>query len=297
MYGTGPLIFLPASSSRRGLISARRLDPGNVNDNTVFSRIRSAAKSGFPILSPGPARRLQPHCSLIQVAYLLNLSRLAFSTAYHTTSYKPHSKINLYFDKKNWRAALPVRPPHVTCCSPAAEALLPARRGGAALLGQLITIAIFKLALFEKRTKCMLDFIYSLPLTPNFPIQSPSVSSGALGIQPCLEPVPLVPQPPSPVGVEQRPAPAPVPRPPARCSVKGCVFPAPLTGHTTCRYHELFQSEAELFQTYQPSQALLRHAPFGVPEYEPDDSRYRDRKRQVAEREAFQLDEPALGDE
>jgi hypothetical protein len=73
--------------------------------------------------------------------------------------------------------------------------------------------------------------------------------------------------------------------------VKGCVFPVPLPGATVCHYHELQQSEAEHFQSHQPSQLLLLHAPLGVPDHEPDDSRYKDRKRQAAEREAFLLDE------
>jgi hypothetical protein len=38
---------------------------------------------------------------------------------------------------------------------------------------------------------------------------------------------------------------------------------------------------------------LSLQAPFGIPDEEPDDSRYEDRKRQAAEREAFLLDEAA----
>lgn len=74
--------------------------------------------------------------------------------------------------------------------------------------------------------------------------------------------------------------------------MKGCVFPAPSPDRTECHYHELLRSEAELFQSHQPSHLLLLHAPLGVPEQEPDDSRQQDRKRQAAEREAFILDEP-----
>jgi hypothetical protein len=36
---------------------------------------------------------------------------------------------------------------------------------------------------------------------------------------------------------------------------------------------------------------LSLHAPFGIPDNEPDDSRQQDRKRQAAEREAFILDD------
>jgi hypothetical protein len=38
---------------------------------------------------------------------------------------------------------------------------------------------------------------------------------------------------------------------------------------------------------------LSLHAPFGIPDDEPDDSRHQDRKRRAAEREAFILDETA----
>lgn len=62
-----------------------------------------------------------------------------------------------------------------------------------------------------------------------------------------------------------------------------------------CRYHQLQQSaeEAEHFQSLQPTLLLTLHAPFGIPDYEPDDSRQQDRKRQAVEREAFILDEAA----
>jgi hypothetical protein len=62
-----------------------------------------------------------------------------------------------------------------------------------------------------------------------------------------------------------------------------------------CHYHELLESdaEAEHFQSHQPTQWLSLQAPFGISDDEPDDSRYEDRKRQAAEREAFLLDEAA----
>jgi len=116
-------------------------------------------------------------------------------------------------------------------------------------------------------------------------------SSGALGVQPCLEPATDLPRNRTPANVVPPTPPAPTPS--ARCSVKGCVFPAPFPEHTECHYHELLRSEAELFQSHQPSHLLLLHAPLGVPEQEHDDSRQRDRKRQAAELEAFILDEPA----
>ena len=135
----------------------------------------------------------------------------------------------------------------------------------------------------------------ALPSSTNLPAQR---SCGALAVELCPAPVSAVRQPSTPpVGAEPEkliPA-SPAPQPSARCSVKGCVFPAPSPGNTTCRYHELLQSEAALFQSHQPSHALLLHAPFGIAEDEIDDSRYRDRERQAAERTAFQLDEPPAG--
>jgi hypothetical protein len=133
------------------------------------------------------------------------------------------------------------------------------------------------------------------PLVDNPPRPLPQ-SSGALGVQPCLEPVPDVPRKSTPLEVapsrETVSAPS-APAPSARCSVKGCVFPAPAQGRTECHYHELLRSEAELFQSHQPSHLLSLRAPFGIPDQEPDDSRQQDRKRQAVEREAFILDEAA----
>jgi hypothetical protein len=61
-----------------------------------------------------------------------------------------------------------------------------------------------------------------------------------------------------------------------------------------CHYHELLHSsEAELFESHQPTHLLSLQAPFGIPDYEPDDSRHKDRERWAAEREAFLLDESA----
>jgi hypothetical protein len=60
-----------------------------------------------------------------------------------------------------------------------------------------------------------------------------------------------------------------------------------------CQYHELLQSDAEagLFASQQPTLLLSLYAPFGIPDYEPDDSRIQDRRRQAAEREEFLMDE------
>jgi hypothetical protein len=118
-------------------------------------------------------------------------------------------------------------------------------------------------------------------------------------LQPCLEPV-AVPVPevchdstPAEMGSSKMPdSDLTSPAPSARCSVKGCVFPAPPQGRAECRYHELLRSEAELFQSHQPSHLLELRAPFGIAEEESDDSPQQDRKRQAAEWDAFVLDEP-----
>ena len=120
--------------------------------------------------------------------------------------------------------------------------------------------------------------------------------SGALATQRCLAPPHITSGEPTPSPVTHPLEPAsspPAPRLSERCSVKGCVFPAASEGQTKCRYHELLQSEGELFQSHQPSHLLALHAPFGIPDTEPDDSRFKDRERQAAEREAFLLDDAA----
>jgi hypothetical protein len=131
-------------------------------------------------------------------------------------------------------------------------------------------------------------------ILPSFPLAGvpPRLmpqSSGALGVQPCLDPAADLALNRTRPNVVPLPTPAPSPR----CSEKGCVFPVSSSERTECHYHELLRSEAELFQSHQPSHLLLLRAPLGVPEQEPDDSREQDRKRQAAEREAFILDEAA----
>lgn len=126
--------------------------------------------------------------------------------------------------------------------------------------------------------------------------QSPAQPCGGLAVQPCLAQAPS-PRPPStPFAVSQPAKPATVPLcplPSVRCSVKGCVFPVSIQGHSQCHYHDLLQSEAQLFQSHQPSHLLSLQAPFGIPDEEPDDSRQQDRKKLAAERESFILDEAA----
>ena len=144
----------------------------------------------------------------------------------------------------------------------------------------------------------MSNHIHPLPPVVNTAPQPLSVSCGALAAQTCLAPVPAVPGPSTPPAdprTEKGASAPPAPGQSARCSVKGCVFPAPLQGGRVCRYHELLHSsvEAGLFESQQPTLLLSLQAPFGIPDEEPDDSRQRDRKRQATEREEFLLDEAA----
>jgi hypothetical protein len=136
----------------------------------------------------------------------------------------------------------------------------------------------------------MFNPIYPLaPLVNNSP-RPLSGPCGALAVQPCLAPVPAIPAvstPPAVLPPNKRAAAPPAPLPSLRCSVKGCVFPAPIPGYTKCRYHTLLQSEGELFESRQPTLLMSRQMPFGLSDEEPDDSRQQDRKRQAAEREEF----------
>lgn len=81
--------------------------------------------------------------------------------------------------------------------------------------------------------------------------------------------------------------------PSERCTVKGCVFPAMRPGSGTCAYHDRQQFEPALFESFQPSILLLEQAKFNLPPEEIDDTRALDRRRLVAEREAFLLEEIA----
>ena len=166
----------------------------------------------------------------------------------------------------------------------------------------------------------MSNLILSVPLPLSVAAQPLLLSSGALGLQPCLDPNPSDPDR-TPSGLDRTvsalPAPDPVPlpghvgplpfsqiaaispiaerptfAPTAHCAVKGCVFPASAEGGAECHYHNLLRTEAVLFQSHQPSHLLLLQAPLGLPEEEIDDSREQDRKRLAAEREEFVLDEP-----
>ncbi len=140
----------------------------------------------------------------------------------------------------------------------------------------------------------MPNLIYSLPPIISVPPRPTPEPSGALAVQPCLARIPAVAglSISLPVPLPVKPGARPAPKQLARCSVKGCVFPASSPQHPQCHYHELQRSEGALFQSHQPSYLLTLHVPLGVPDSELDDSRYRDRRQQAAEREAFLLDEP-----
>ena len=72
-----------------------------------------------------------------------------------------------------------------------------------------------------------------------------------------------------------------------RCIERGCIYPAGPGESGRCLQHQRQQHEPALFHSRQPSMILLDCAKFGLPEEEPEDSRFRDRRRLLAQREAF----------
>ncbi len=76
----------------------------------------------------------------------------------------------------------------------------------------------------------------------------------------------------------------------ARCSEKGCVFPAASCGSGKCSYHTHQQEEPVLFRSHQPTGLLLDPARMAPTEKEYDGSRKRDRRRMAAIWEQFQSD-------
>jgi hypothetical protein len=72
-----------------------------------------------------------------------------------------------------------------------------------------------------------------------------------------------------------------------RCVERGCIYPAGPGKSERCLQHQRQQREPTLFHSRQPSMILLDCAKFGLPEEEPEDSRFRDRRRLAAQREAF----------
>jgi hypothetical protein len=76
----------------------------------------------------------------------------------------------------------------------------------------------------------------------------------------------------------------------ARCSEKGCVFPAASSGSGKCAYHMHQQEEPTLFRSHQPTGLLLDPARMAPTEKEYDGSRKRDRRRMAELWERFQSD-------
>lgn len=76
----------------------------------------------------------------------------------------------------------------------------------------------------------------------------------------------------------------------ARCSVKGCVFPASSSISGKCEYHTRQQEEPVLFRSHQPTGLFLDPTRMGPADQEYDGSRKRDRRRMAAMWEQFQSD-------
>ncbi len=85
----------------------------------------------------------------------------------------------------------------------------------------------------------------------------------------------------------QTPSPEPSPLARARCSERGCVFPASPGTEGKCLHHLRQAQEPVLFSSCQPTRAVLERSRFGVPQAEVDTSRRCDRRRMAAIREAF----------
>jgi hypothetical protein len=78
--------------------------------------------------------------------------------------------------------------------------------------------------------------------------------------------------------------------PAARCSEKGCVFPASSPDSGKCSYHMHQQEEPVLFRSHQPTGLLLDPARTAPVEKEYHGSRKRDRRRMAVIWEQFQSD-------
>jgi hypothetical protein len=76
----------------------------------------------------------------------------------------------------------------------------------------------------------------------------------------------------------------------ARCSEKGCVFPASSQGSGKCSYHLRQQEEPVLFRSHQPTGMLLDPARMSPSDREYDGSRKRDRRRMADLWEQFQTE-------
>ncbi len=81
--------------------------------------------------------------------------------------------------------------------------------------------------------------------------------------------------------------------PSTRCAVRGCIFPAGAENPPRCLYHQRELTEPKMFETQQPSQLILGHAKFGLPDTEPDDSRLRARWKREKRRDRLTREEAA----
>jgi hypothetical protein len=72
-----------------------------------------------------------------------------------------------------------------------------------------------------------------------------------------------------------------------RCSERACVFPARAGAGGRCAQHDRQNREPSLFSSHQPTHVVLERGRFDVPETEIDISRFHDRRKLAALREAF----------
>ena len=119
-----------------------------------------------------------------------------------------------------------------------------------------------------------------------FRLSSPTPSS-APGL-PSESAPPILNEPPETLPIPHRArGPADATRSPARCSEKGCVFPAKENGSGLCSYHLKQQLEPALFSSWQPTWLLVNRPAADSDGSESARGRSRDRRRLEAQREAF----------
>ena len=289
--GTRPVPPLSAASRLATSAGARTFDlrfGGEGVPRLFFSRHRCP----LPYQLAFPARGLLS--TGVFSARVLAKIGLPPRLSYHVPRIGKQDK--LWSGQKNWGLAA-YGPAAAPICPVAQWPQYFSRPGGAGCCRLAVSYSDgFLHLLNSKRTNYMPNLTFPSPSLGSISPQSPAQPCGVLAVQPCLAPTPSPHPPSTPLAVSQPPKPAtapPAPMPSRRCAVKGCVFPVSIQGHNQCHYHDLLQSEAELFQSHQPSHLLSLQAPFGIPDEEPDDSRQQDRKKLAAERESFILDEAA----
>jgi len=130
-----------------------------------------------------------------------------------------------------------------------------------------------------------------VPNRPSFPgkqalpesLQAVNPSTASASLPPLAQ----LPRSASNRAISIPPAKKPVRIEALRCAEKGCIYPAGPGESGRCLHHQRQLREPALFETRQPSMILLDCAKFGLSEVEPDDSRFRDRRRLAAQRAAF----------